>query len=120
MTPKEIEAVRKTLPHGIGSFKVMTEEQRKLYEELAWREYINSCLVYGQLHHAVTHDNRLDRRIYEYGTDKTYGIGEWISESRAVEIAREQERDFNTKATVHRNVYTDYEGCSYNSVVWTE
>ena len=120
MTPKEIDAARKTLPHGIGAFKEMTEEQRRLYEELAWREYINSCLVYGQLHHAITPDNRLDRRIYQYGTDITYHIGEWISGERAVEIAREQERDFKAKATVYHNTYTDYEGCSYNSVVWAE
>ena len=120
MTPKEIEAARKTLPHGVGSFKVMTEEQRRLYHELAWREHINSCLVYGQLHHAITPDNCLDRRVYQYGTDSTYHIGEWISESRAVEIAREQESDLNAKATVYLNTYTDYEGCSYNSVVWAE
>ena len=120
MTPKEIEAARKDLPHGFGSFAKMTDEQRRLYHELAWRAYINSCLVYGELHHAITHDNRLDARVYRYGTDKTYAIGEWISEERAVEIAREQERDFNDKATVHRNVYTDHEGCTYNSVSWAE
>lgn len=120
MTPKEIEAARKDLPHGFGSFAKMTDEQRRMYHELAWREYINSCLVYGELHHAITHDNRIARRVYERGTAKTYAIGEWISEERAVEIAREQERDFNAKATVHRNVHTDHEGCTYNSVSWAE
>lgn len=120
MSPKEIEAARKMLPHGIGSFKKMTEEQRRLYHELAWRDYINSCLAYGQLHHAITHDNRLDTRVYRRGTAETYSIGEWISEERAVEIAREQERDFHARATVYHNTYTDYEGCSYNSVVWAE
>ena len=120
MTPKEIEAARKTLPHGVGSFKEMSEEQRRLYHELAWREYINSCLVYGQLHHAITPDNRLDRRVYKYSTADIYHIGEWISESRAVEIAREQESDFKAKATVYHNTYTDHEGCTYNSVSWAE
>lgn len=118
MTPKEIEAARKPIYRKL--FSDMTKEERRLYHELAWREYINSCLAYGQLHHAVTHDNRLDTKVYRYGTDKTYAIGEWISEERAVEIAREQERDFNAKATVYLNTYTDHEGCTYNSVSWAE
>lgn len=118
MTPKQIDAARKPLARKL--FSEMTDEERRLYHELAWRGYINSCLAYGQLHHAITPDNRIDTRVYRYGTDKTYSIGEWISEERAVEIAREQERDFNAKATVHRNVYTDHEGCTYNSVSWAE
>ena len=120
MTPKEIKALRMTLPKGFGSFAEMTKEQRTLYHELAWREYINSCLAYGELHKAITSENRLSPDIYHRGTNKTYGIGEWFSEERAVEIAREQEVDFKAKATVHHNVYTDYEGCTYNSVTWLE
>ena len=118
MTPKEIEAARK--PFYRKLFSEMTEDERRLYYELAWREYINACLAYGQFHHAITPDNRLDARVYRYGTDKTYSIGEWMSAKRAVEIAREQERDFNDRATVYYNTYTDYEGCTYNSVSWNE
>ena len=118
MTPKEIDAARKPFYHKL--FTEMTEGERRLYHELAWREYINSCLTYGQLHKAITQDNRIDKMIYRYGTDKTYSIGEWISEERAVEIAREQESDFNARATVYHNTYTDHEGCTYNSVSWNE
>lgn len=118
MTPKEIEAARK--PFCRKSFSEMTEDEHRLYHELGWREYINSCLAYGQLHWAITQDNRIAEMIYRYGTDKTYSIGEWISEERAVEIAREQERDFNARATVYCNTYTDHEGCTYNSVSWNE
>lgn len=118
MTPKEIDAARK--PFYRKPFSEMTEDEHRLYYELAWRGYINSCLAYGQLHQAITHDNRIDKMVYRYGTDKTYSIGEWISEKRAVEIAREQERDFNARATVYYNTYTDHEGCTYNSVSWNE
>ena len=118
MTPKEIEAARK--PFCRKPFSEMTEEEHRLYHELACREYINSCLAYGQLHQAITQDNRIDEMVYRYGTDKTYSIGELISEERAVEIAREQESDFNARATVHYNVYTDNEGYTYNSVSWNE
>lgn len=118
MTPKEIEAARKPFYHKL--FTEMTESERRLYHELAWREYINACLTYGQLHHAITSDNQLAARVYLCGVDETYSIGEWISKERAVEIAREQESDFNARATVHYNVYTDNEGLTYNSVSWNE
>lgn len=119
MTPKEIEAARKPLARK--PFSEMTDEERRLYHELAWRGYINSCLAYSQLYLVLTKDgHHLSPELYRYGTDKTYSIGEWLSEGRAVEIAREQESDFNARATVHHNTYTDHEGCTYNSVTWEE
>ena len=118
MTPKEIEAARKPLYRK--PFSEMTEEERRRYHELSWREYINSCLAYGQLHQAITQDNRIAEMVYRYGTAKTYSIGERISEERAVEIARDQEKDFNDRVTVYYNTYTDHEGCTYNSVSWNE
>ena len=56
MTPKEIEAARK--PFYRKPFSEMTESERRLYHELGWREYINSCLAYGQLHWAITQEDK--------------------------------------------------------------
>lgn len=118
MTPKEIEAARK--PFYRKLFSEMTDEERRLYHELAWRGYINSCLAYSQLYLVLTKDgHHLSPALRRYGTDKTYSIGEWLSEGRAVEIAREQAETFKS-AVVHTNVYTDYEGCSYNSVTYPD
>ena len=117
MTRLEIERAGATLPKGLGAFKQMNDEQRTLYEELHWREYVNSCLVYGQLYSVLDKQGRLSGDLFRYGTAKTYGIGTWMTEQRAIEIIQEQRADF-AKAKVTTGVYTDCEGCSYNSVEW--
>lgn len=119
MTRKEIERAGATLPKGWDAWKNATPEQKELYRELAWREYVNSCLAYRQFHFVIS-NRKLSRDIYRWGTATTYHIGEELSEERAIELALEQKKDFDEKATIYSNVYTDNEGCSYNSVVWSD
>lgn len=72
--------------------------------------------MYGQFNYAIE-NGKLSQRLYSRGTASTYHIGEEISIPRAIEIALEQKADF-AKAKVSYGVYTDCEGCSYNSVKW--
>lgn len=116
MTRKEIERAKATLPKGWEEWKSATPEQKMLSRELAWREYVNSCLAYGQFSHVIE-DCKLSHELYRWGTAVTYHIGEELTIPRAIELALEQKADF-AKAKVYKNVYTDSEGCSYNSVVW--
>ena len=116
MTRKEIEKAKTTLPKGWDAWKDATPEQKNLERELAWREYVNSCLAYGQFSQVIE-DCKLSPKLYRWGTANTYHIGEELSIPRAIELALEQKADF-AKAKVYTNVYTDHEGCSYNSVVW--
>ena len=116
MTRLEIERAGATLPKGWEAWQHATAEQKTLYHELAWREYVNSCLVYGQFGDVIE-DCKLSSKLYRWGTASTYHIGEEISIPRAIQIALEQKADF-AKAKVSYGVYTDCEGLSYNSVKW--
>ena len=116
MTRLEIERAKDTLPKGWDAWKNATPEQKMLERELAWREYVNSCLAYGQFGDVIQ-DCKLSPKLYRWGTATTYHIGEELSIPRAIQIALEQKADF-AKAKVLYNVYTDCEGCSYNSVIW--
>lgn len=104
MTRKEIERAWKPLrDKGFGA--KLTPEEKKLMSELNCREMINSCLIYGEM-------SSFDTR---YGVQYRVELGE----RRVSELVYEQEQDFK-KAVVRRNVHTDSEGCSYNSIVWAD
>ena len=104
MTRKEIERAWKPLrDKGIGA--KLTPEEHKLKSELNCREMINSCLIYGEMSAFYT----------RYGVQYRVELGE----RRVSELIYEQEQDFK-KAVVNRNVHTDSEGCSYNSIVWAD
>ena len=113
MTDKQIEAAKRTLPNWNEiPYKEWTAEQKNLDNELSCREMINSCLCYGMMY-----------AFYEEST------GEWgryaanyredLSDERVIELIAEQRADFE-KATVKRNVGTDGEGLSYNSIKWAD
>ena len=113
MTDKQIEAAIKTLPNWREiPHKDWTVEQKTLEEELYCRGMINSCLCYGMM-----------CAFYEEST------GEWgryavdyrktLSDNRIIELIAEQRADFE-KATVLRNVGSDSEGVSYNSIKWAD
>lgn len=109
MTRKEIKAANDSLPRPF--FKNWTEEQDRLYEELSCREMVNSCLCYGTLHNFWGENS--------YGVNYSADYIRKLGVERVKEIVREQEADF-ARAVVLRNVFTDSEGLSYNSIVWAD
>lgn len=111
MTQKEINAVKKTLPSRF-EYRTWTEEQKRLDWELSCRDMINSCLVYSGI--------RAFWERCEWRTgDKSYAdpYVRALGRKRVEELVAEQEADF-AKAKVFRDVYTDSEGVSYNSIRW--
>jgi hypothetical protein len=94
-----------------------TEEEKKLLKELSWRGYVNSCLIYDEEYHIVDKDGNLaiTPNDYVYSIYNLYIKP--IGEERAMELYREQKETFS-KAKVIKNVATDGEGVSYNSVIW--
>lgn len=107
MTQKEINKVKASLP----PLTQRNKEQKKIDDELGCREMINSCLCYGSIE-----DFWAERNGSFDGSYATPYVND-LGLDRVKEIVEEQIRDFE-KATVKRNVYTDNEGCSYNSIVW--
>lgn len=119
MTRKEIETAKKGLPSWMN-YKSMTEEQKQTYKELKCREMINSILIYDGVKGLFDKDGRLCRYLRSYA-DENYrdAAHYYISEKRVLELIEEQKNDF-AKAKVRRDVHTDYEGVSYNSIAWAD
>ena len=119
MTRKEIEAMQRSLPPRLD-WANWTEEQKKLDAELSCREMINSCLCYGTI-------SLCYGTMSHFWEEKTWGDGKPLADryvaklgvTRVREICKEQEEDF-ARAVVLRNVYTDSDGLSYNSIVWAD
>jgi len=111
MTGKQIKAAQDSLPR-LGS---MNEEQVKLHAELSCREMINSIMIYGNINSPYNEKTeKLNYYLLKYAKDSGfYGIGK----ERVLELIREQQADF-ANAKVNCGVYTDGEGCVYNSVSW--
>ena len=114
MTDRQIKAAKETLP-GLCAYpwEKWTEEQKQLSRELDCREMINSCLCYDSIESFW----RVDP--WRWGEYKSYS-GRYVAElglARVRELCEEQMQDFS-KAKVLRNVYTDSEGCTYNSIIW--
>lgn len=112
MTQREIDAAKKTLP-SLFDWKTWTEEQKRLDEELSCREMINSCLTYDGI------EAFWRECTWRVGRDKSYADPHIraLGLERVKQLVAEQEADF-AKATVLRDVFTDSEGVTYNSVRW--
>lgn len=118
MTDIEIDKIEQT----IRSKKVecRTEDEKKLLEELSWRRFVNSCLIYGEEYNIVDKEGNLavEKTNYWGGLSRYELYIKPIGEERAMEIYREQKESFSN-AKVIKNTYTDSEGVSYNSVIWS-
>lgn len=113
MTQREIDLAKATLPRFCSMpWKDWTDEQRRLDAELSCREIINSCLVYESIGSFWREcEWRLGDKSYAAPHVRALGL------ERVKELVAEQEADF-TKAKVSRDVFTDSEGVTYNSVRW--
>lgn len=105
MTIEQLREARKTI-----TYSKLTNEQKQLIKELQCIEMINFCLIYD----------------IDFWTGKSYVPCEkYISDihienlgiSRVQELFVEQKEYFEKYAEIRRNVHTDSEGVSYNSVV---
>lgn len=106
MTGKQIRAAKNTLP-SFRKYDSWSTAQKKLDRELMCREMINSILIYGGKPRSEYNRRYMDSYRKELG------------EKRVEELIREQEEDF-AKAKVVHGVYTDHEGCTYNSCKWAD
>lgn len=93
MTNKEIEALESK------EYK----EQGLVYGEGGCRSMIMSCLVYGYSRDYF-YKNHANKFVAELGVE------------RVEEILEDQYDYFINHCRVNHNVYTDSEGCTYNSV----
>ncbi len=110
MTYKQIEAAKKLLPIWR---KDMTPQQYVESIELACREMLNSCLVYGEAKYSFY--NPQTGEFGPYAQDYVKELGE----ETVIRLYNEQAEDFS-KAIVIRDVYTDSEDVSYNNCIWAD
>ena len=115
MTRKQIESARRSLPIiSIVPKSSWTEEQKRLDEELDCMEMIISCLAYGGIADFWREcEWRFGEKSYAEPYIKSLGL------QRVKEIVAEQEKDFS-KAVVSRGIFTDSDGCTYNTVRWAD
>ena len=107
MTRKQIEMAESKL-----DIFNLTEDEERTYQELRCREMINSIMIYHNIkspYNETTHE--FDKYLNTYVSS--------LGAERVLELVREQQADF-AKAEVQVGVYTDHEGCTYNSCKWND
>lgn len=113
MNSKEIKEQRDFL----NCYKTLTKEQELKLEELDFRELIMCCLAYG----TDVMTSRVINMVSEYyGRPYFDEYADKLGKERALEIYEDQKEYFDTKCKVERNVYTDSEGLTYNSLIEVE
>lgn len=116
MTRKQIEAAMSKIPHAFDTYKFATKAQKKEYAELSCRDMINSLLVYGYSAYNKETDE-MSKYLNSFWQDKSSMF--YVPRKRIIALVQEQEQDF-AQAEVRLGVYTDGEGCTYNSCVWAD
>lgn len=116
MNSKEIKEI-KSLMFNNKEWKNINSSARKLYEEMSLREMIMSCLTYGNDIFTSVCINGCSEYYHRPYADKYIDI---LGYDRVMEIYNDQKEYFDTKCRVEKNVYTDYEGVTYNSLIEEE
>lgn len=136
MSEKEIESRKRELYAQMGErvgkpgdsdivyFWEQTPEEIREMQELDCRSMINSCLIYGSARYEFFDGQNLVGYGLKYRkwldcdkcTDEQCAAYA-LPDARVIELFREQKERF-AHASVHHNVFTDHEGCTYNSVEW--
>lgn len=117
MTGKQIRLAMDAIPHGFKDYDSATNQQKREYAELSCREMINSIMIYGNINSPYNEkEDKLDRYLEERWQER--GMF-YVPRKRIIELVKEQQADF-AKAVVKSGVYTDHEGCTYNSCVWAD
>lgn len=109
MTERQIRnAIDLLPPHSERSGK-----QQDDYKELRCREMINSIMIYHGADAPYNEKTGEFNRYLDMYVNGYYNIGP----ERVRKLIEEQKADF-AKAKVTENVYTDHEGCTYNTCIW--
>lgn len=124
MTDKQLNAIKDQLNEKYygnecripANLKIpISEEDKRTFDELSCIEMINACLTYGDDPYAVH-----DQWWYGHGYCKrTYmaSYEEKLGVERVKELVDQQREEFS-HAIIKHDVYTDSEGCTYNSVIF--
>ena len=113
MNSKKIEDLQSML----RSKNSLTDTEKELKIELDLREMIMSCLTYGEDIYTSVCINMVSDYYHKPYANEYIDL---LGEEKVREIYNDQKNYFQTKCKVKYNVYTDYEGCSYNSLVEEE
>lgn len=115
MTDRQIKEAMKTIPHW-SKYDSMTKEQQRIHNELSCREMINSIMIYGSINSPY---NQKDDILHDYLQERCEHENSmfFVPRTRIIELVKEQQNDIR-KAVVTPCVYTDSEGCTYNSCKW--
>lgn len=98
-------------------YKTLTKEQELKLEELKFRKMIMCCLTYGE---DVMTSRNINMVSEYYGRPYFDEYADKLGKERALEIYKDQKKFFDTKCIVQKNVYTDCEDVTYNSLVEVE
>lgn len=109
MNDKQIESTKSELLKK--HFNEMSKDEYALYKEMCMRDMIISIYCYDGLQRLEEcAEGDWDMYLLDYVT--------FFGDVRAKEILNDQTKYMVEHAKVHRNVYTDCEGCTYNSIEW--
>ena len=115
MTDRQMDLIRKQLPKRTQvPWSEWTDEQKRIDKELSCISMINSILAYNWFGESAEQIMQMEERAY-----KNY-LAEYValfSRNTVVDLIQEQ---INSIRCIKRNVHTDSEGVSYNSIVWEE
>ena len=126
MTRKQLEATRNQLNakyygnkcHHPDNLKMpISEEDKRILEELDCIEMINACLIYGSDPFRV-----INKWWYGHGyCDRSYmsDYEDKLGKKRVEELVKQQREELS-HAIIEKGVYTDSEGCTYNSVIYAD
>lgn len=116
MNSKEIEEI-KNLMFKNKEWWNINSSARKLYVEMSLRNMIMSCLTYGEDIFTSVCINACSEYYHRPYADEYIDI---LGYDRVMEIYNDQKEYFDTKCRVKKNVYTDSEGLTYNSLIEEE
>lgn len=109
-TDKELAKMKAQLPSRIDvPYEEWTDEQKELDRKIACIEMIHSILTYDDIKSAddVMQNKYMQRYIEELG------------ETKVKELVEQEIEEFKS-ATINKDVYTDSEGVTYNSVTFKD
>lgn len=116
MNSKEIKELQDLMLHNKEWLNI-NSSARKLYEEMSLRNMIMSCLTYGG---DIFTSTSMDGTSPYHGQPYANKYIDMLGYDRVMEIYNDQKEYFETKCKVEKNVHTDYEGVTYNSLVEVE
>lgn len=112
MSEKELKDLKKTIPCYVGCLKNMSEEQKRLEKEIQLREMVNSVYCYG---YNVDLDYCLNNSyITDFLEEDKYYT---FSLEELKKIVNSQLDYLDNHCRIERDVYTDCDGFTYNSII---